>query len=75
MLVFLEGCRLNPAELQRLNELWAPVYHYLARQVAELLPAAPATVLELGPFSGGLSLALADWARRVVAAWSTRWSR
>lgn len=46
-------------DLRRLNELWAPVYPHLARQVAELVPVEPAAVLELGPFSGGLSLALA----------------
>jgi SAM-dependent methyltransferase len=61
---FPEGCHLNQTELRRLNELWAPVYPYLARQVAELVPAEPAAVLELGPFSGGLSLALAArWPR------------
>ncbi|MBE3582254.1 MAG: class I SAM-dependent methyltransferase [Thermoanaerobacteraceae bacterium] len=48
------------ADLIRLNELWRPVYPYLAKQVEEILPAGTERVLELGPFSGGLTWALAE---------------
>ncbi|MGI9862779.1 methyltransferase domain-containing protein [Moorella naiadis] len=48
------------AELLRLNELWLPVYPYLARQVQEILPPEAGKILELGPFSGGITWALAE---------------
>lgn len=55
---------MNLRDLVRLNELWTPVYPYLARHVAELLATEPAEVLEIGPFSGGLTLALSSlWPR------------
>ncbi|SMB94975.1 Ubiquinone/menaquinone biosynthesis C-methylase UbiE [Thermanaeromonas toyohensis ToBE] len=48
------------AELLRLNELWGPVYPYLARHVQEVLPPEAKEILELGPFSGGITWALAE---------------
>ncbi|HBT47895.1 MAG TPA: hypothetical protein DEA73_08485 [Peptococcaceae bacterium] len=50
---------MDVLDLIRLNELWRPVYPHLARQVAEILPAGTEGVLELGPFAGGLTWALA----------------
>ncbi|MGB9858776.1 MAG: methyltransferase domain-containing protein [Moorellaceae bacterium] len=46
--------------LLRLNELWMPVYPYLARHVQEILPPGVKEILELGPFSGGITWALAE---------------
>lgn len=48
------------ADLLRLNELWMPVYPYLARHVQEILPPSVKEILELGPFSGGITWALAE---------------
>lgn len=48
------------AELLRLNELWSPVYPYLARHVREVLPPEVKEIVELGPFSGGITWALAE---------------
>jgi len=51
---------MDLAELLKLNELWMPVYPYLARHVQEILPPEAKEVLELGPFSGGITWALAE---------------
>ncbi len=44
--------------ISRLNELWAPIYPYLAQWIGRHYPGKPSLTLELGPFSGGLSRGL-----------------
>lgn len=44
--------------ISRLNKLWGPIYPYLAQWISQWCPAKPRWVLELGPFSGGISNAL-----------------
>ncbi|MGI9951874.1 class I SAM-dependent methyltransferase [Moorellaceae bacterium AZ2] len=51
---------MNLTELLRLNELWRPVYPYLAKHIEEILPPGAQEILELGPFSGGITWALAE---------------
>lgn len=41
--------------IRRLNELWHPIYPYLAQWIGRHCPEKPSLALELGPFSGGLS--------------------
>lgn len=41
--------------ISRLNALWQPVYPYLAQWINTYCPEEPRSVLELGPFSGGIS--------------------
>jgi ubiquinone/menaquinone biosynthesis C-methylase UbiE len=45
--------------LKRVNELWSKIYPYLAAQVMEYYGKSYGEVLELGPFSGGISMELA----------------
>ena len=51
--------------LTRVNDLWNKVYPYLAAQVWEAYGRSGGEVLELGPFSGGISAALARLHPRV----------
>ncbi len=55
--------------LEQLNELWDPVYPFLAEYVLRASGFAGARVLELGPFGGGIGL---EVLRRVPSsvAWS-----
>lgn len=46
-------------DLKRVNSLWAKIYPYLAAQIMEGYQQDFGSVLELGPFSGGISVALA----------------
>ena len=46
-------------DLKRVNSLWKKIYPYLAAQIMESYHKDFGTVLELGPFSGGISVALA----------------
>jgi ubiquinone/menaquinone biosynthesis C-methylase UbiE len=46
-------------DLKRVNDLWSKVYAYLAIQVMEHYGRSHGHVLELGPFSGGISVELA----------------
>ncbi|SPD73114.1 conserved hypothetical protein [uncultured Desulfobacterium sp.] len=46
-------------DLRKVNRLWSKIYPYLAKQIAEIYQKDFGDVLELGPFSGGLSLELA----------------
>ena len=39
-------------EINEINELWEPIYPYLALHIAELYGRREGTVLEIGPFSG-----------------------
>ncbi len=41
--------------ISRLNELWQPIYPYLAQWIGRHYPGKPSLTLELGPFSGGIS--------------------
>ncbi len=41
--------------ISRLNELWQPIYPYLAQWIGKHCLEKPSLVLELGPFSGGIS--------------------
>jgi hypothetical protein len=58
LLVGLKTEEMNIPLLVRLNRLWEPIYPYLARWVVKWCPKEPGWVLELGPFSGGISRAL-----------------
>jgi ubiquinone/menaquinone biosynthesis C-methylase UbiE len=46
-------------DLKRVNSLWAKIYPHLALQIMENYQRDFGMVLELGPFSGGISMALA----------------
>jgi SAM-dependent methyltransferase len=46
-------------ELKSVNDLWRKIYPYLAIQVMEYYGRKHGEVLELGPFSGGISVELA----------------
>ena len=50
---------MDAEDIKRVNRLWKKVYPYLAAQVMENYGRDSGTVLELGPFSGGISLELA----------------
>jgi SAM-dependent methyltransferase len=41
--------------VKRINELWQPIYPHLAEWVLRLGPTKPCRILEIGPFSGGIS--------------------
>jgi|TARA_Y100000031_G_scaffold151664_1_gene193368 ubiquinone/menaquinone biosynthesis C-methylase UbiE len=45
-------------DLKRINSLWSKIYPYLASQIMEGYRRDSGVVLELGPFSGGISLEL-----------------
>ena len=45
-------------DLKRVNNLWRKVYPYLAAQIMDGYRRDSGSVLELGPFSGGISLEL-----------------
>jgi len=45
-------------DLKRVNRLWNKIYPYLALQIAEVCRKDSGVVLELGPFSGGISVEL-----------------
>ena len=45
--------------LKQVNSLWRKIYPYLASQIMESYRRDSGTVLELGPFSGGISSELA----------------
>ena len=44
--------------ISRLNELWQPIYPYLAQWIGRHYPGKLGLTLELGPFSGGISRGL-----------------
>ncbi|MBW2040069.1 MAG: putative selenium-dependent hydroxylase accessory protein YqeC [Deltaproteobacteria bacterium] len=46
---------MNPRVIREVNRLWEEVYPYLARYVMDLYGDQEGDVLELGPFSGGIS--------------------
>jgi SAM-dependent methyltransferase len=45
--------------LRQVNKLWGKIYPFLTSQIASLYQKDSGTVLELGPFSGGISMELA----------------
>lgn len=45
-------------DLRQVNRLWKGIYPYLASQIMESFQKDTGLVLELGSFSGGISLAL-----------------
>ena len=53
--------------LVRLNELWQPIYPYLAQWIGQWYPTKTGLILELGPFSGGISEALMNRFKNVKA--------
>ncbi len=46
---------MNIADLKRVNDLWEKVYPYLASQIMGEYQRNSGSILELGPFSGGIS--------------------
>lgn len=50
---------MNLEDLKRVNSLWRKIYPYLASQIMEAYRRDSGAALELGPFSGGISLELA----------------
>jgi len=50
---------MDLTNLKRVNDLWSKIYPYLAIQVMEYYGRSHGEVLELGPFSGGISVELA----------------
>lgn len=46
--------------LERLNVLWCPIYPYLAEWAEQWCKTARGWILELGPFSGGISDAMVN---------------
>ena len=52
---------MDVADIKRLNVLWRKIYPYLAAHVMEEYSRDSGAVLELGPFSGGISIELARY--------------
>ena len=50
---------MGPDLLKQVNRLWRKIYPYLASQIMERYQRDSGAVLELGPFSGGISVELA----------------
>ncbi len=50
---------MNISDIKNLHLLWGKVYPYLAEQVMSNLPEKARMLMELGPFSGGISFELA----------------
>ncbi len=51
---------MDISDIRRLDLLWAKIYPYLAAQVMSVLPKNARKLLELGPFSGGISFELSE---------------
>jgi SAM-dependent methyltransferase len=47
--------KMDSELISRLNELWEPIYPFLARWISKHCPRMPGLSLEMGPFSGGIS--------------------
>jgi len=50
---------MEAADIKRLNVLWRNIYPYLVSQIIEEYGRESGAVLELGPFSGGISIEMA----------------
>jgi ubiquinone/menaquinone biosynthesis C-methylase UbiE len=50
---------MDPNLLKQVNRLWRKIYPYLASQIRERYQRDSGAVLELGPFSGGISVEMA----------------
>jgi ubiquinone/menaquinone biosynthesis C-methylase UbiE len=46
-------------DIKRINSLWRKIYSFLASHIMEIYRRTSGSVLELGPFSGGISFELA----------------
>lgn len=55
----IRGRTVDLRILKDVNELWSKIYPYLAVQVVKYYGRRNGEVLELGPFSGGISMELA----------------
>lgn len=51
------------SDIKKLNVLWGKIYPFLAAQVISILPEGARRLMELGPFSGGISFELAKASR------------
>ena len=49
---------MDPQLVARLNEMWRPIYPYLAQWIGRWCPKKAGWILEIGPFSGGISAGL-----------------
>ncbi len=47
--------KMDPTDLKRVNELWKNIYPYLAEQAIGYYGRETGSVLEFGPFSGGIA--------------------
>lgn len=54
---------MDISRIKRLNTLWSRVYPHLAKQIISVLPEKAHDILEVGPFSGGISFELAETMR------------
>jgi len=50
---------MDISAVKELYVLWAKIYPHLAEQIVSILPKGARTLLELGPFSGGIGFELA----------------
>jgi ubiquinone/menaquinone biosynthesis C-methylase UbiE len=57
---------MDIADIKQLNSLWGEIYPYLVSHIMESYQRDTGSVLELGPFSGGISLALARLYERLI---------
>ena len=56
---------VNIDDIEQLDRLWKKIYPYVASQIMEAFQRDYGSVLELGPFSGGISLQLAHFYPRL----------
>ena len=54
----LEPLKRDESIIAAINELWTPVYPFMAEYLLGLCGPTPHALLELGPFSGGIALSL-----------------
>jgi ubiquinone/menaquinone biosynthesis C-methylase UbiE len=57
---------VNIDDIEQLDRLWKKIYPYVASQIMEYYQRENGSVLELGPFSGGISLELARSHRSIA---------
>jgi ubiquinone/menaquinone biosynthesis C-methylase UbiE len=56
---------VNIDDIEQLDRLWKKIYPYVAAQIMEVYQRENGSVLEFGPFSGGISLQLAHFYPRL----------
>ncbi|MDP2644222.1 MAG: class I SAM-dependent methyltransferase [Desulfobacterales bacterium] len=59
MMKFDPVAAMNLDDLKRVNRLWSRIYPYIASQILDAFQKDSGQVLELGPFSGGISVEMA----------------